>query len=136
MGENDYGESEIIVSGQEIEISTTGSTIVLEADGNILIDGLSGLTNPIVGDVLSAKDSAGRLKWVTPFSITGITSGDCITDLYVSNIHSCSPLNINPLDEGNIYFGSDSGVTIDLGSDKKVGIGTSAPHRKITYRRW
>ena len=33
-------------------------------------------------------------------------SGNCITDLWVSNIHSCSPLNINPLDEGNVYYGS------------------------------
>jgi len=47
-------------------------------------------------------------------TFTGNTSGDCITDIHVSNIHSCSPLNINPLDEGNVYFGSNSGVTIDL----------------------
>ena len=49
-------------------------------------------------------------------TFTGNTSGDCITDIHVSNIHSCSPLNINPLDEGNVYFGSNSGVTIDLES--------------------
>jgi len=130
--QNQLGVSHVDVSGGFIDISTTGSTIMLEADGNILIEGLGELTNPSVGDVLSAKDSAGRLKWVTPFSITGITSGDCITDLYVSNIHSCSPLNINPLDEGNVYFGSDSGVTIDLGSDKKVGIGTVTPVERLT----
>jgi hypothetical protein len=49
-------------------------------------------------------------------TFTGNTSGDCITDIHVSNIHSCSPLNINPLDEGNVYFGTNSGVTIDLES--------------------
>ena len=49
-------------------------------------------------------------------TFTGNTSGDCITDIHVSNIHSCSPLNINPLDEGNVYFGANSGVTIDLES--------------------
>ena len=64
-GENSFGESNIDVSGGEIDINTTGSTIVLEADGNILIDGLGELTSPIIGDVLSAKDTSGRLKWVT-----------------------------------------------------------------------
>ena len=47
-------------------------------------------------------------------TFTGNTSGDCITDLWLTNLHSCSPLFINPLDEGNVYFGSNSGVTIDL----------------------
>jgi len=41
-------------------------------------------------------------------------SGNCINDFYVTNIHSCSPLNINPLDEGNIYIGSNSGFTYDI----------------------
>ena len=54
-------------------------------------------------------------------------SGNCITDLYTSNIHSCSPLNINPLDEGNVYFGSTSGVTIDV-TNSRVGIGTDSPN--------
>ena len=45
---------------------------------------------------------------------TGNTSATCISDIYVSNIHSCSPLYINPNNEGNIYFGSTSGVTIDV----------------------
>ena len=67
----------------------------------------------------------------TTISVTTIgTSGDCVDDIYVSNIHSCSPLNINPLDEGNIYFGSTSGVTIDL-SNNRVGIGTSTPQFKL-----
>jgi len=38
------------------------------------------------------------------------------TGINTSNIHSCSPLNINPNDEGNVYFGSTSGVTIDVSS--------------------
>ena len=54
------------------------------------------------------------------------TSGDCVNDLFVSNIHSCSPLNINPLDEGNVYFGSTSGVTIDI-SNNRLGIGIDTP---------
>jgi hypothetical protein len=53
-------------------------------------------------------------------------SGYCFTDFYVSNIHSCSPLNINPLDEGNVYFGSTSGITLDI-LNKRIGINTSTP---------
>ena len=163
-GQNNFGESNIDVSGGEIDINTTGSTIVLEADGNILIDGLGELTSPTIGDVLAAKDASGRLKWislsadtntfltggtlngdiltltrndlvsiiVTGFSstFTGNTSGDCIEDLWVSNIHSCSPLNINPLDEGDVYFGSTSGVTIDV-LNSRIGIGTDTPEEKL-----
>lgn len=64
---------------------------------------------------------------ITGLKFTGNTSGDCISDLYVSNIHSCSPLRINPLDEGNVYFGSTSGVTIDV-INKRIGVNTSTPN--------
>lgn len=57
-------------------------------------------------------------------------SGYCVSDFYVSNIHSCSPLNINPLDEGNVYFGSTSGVTIDV-INSRIGIGTETPLVKL-----
>jgi hypothetical protein len=57
-------------------------------------------------------------------------SGDCVNDLYVSNIHSCSPLNINPLDEGNVYFGSTSGVTIDV-INNRIGINTTTPIEEL-----
>ena len=59
-------------------------------------------------------------------------SGYCLSDLYVSNIHSCSPLNINPLDEGNVYFGSTSGVTIDV-INKRIGINTDTPSYLIDF---
>lgn len=59
-------------------------------------------------------------------SLTGV----CVSDFYVSNIHSCSPLYINPLDEGNIYFGSTNFVTIDL-SNNRVGINNTSPTRQL-----
>ena len=64
---------------------------------------------------------------------TGNTSGTCISDIHVSNIHSCSPLRINPNDEGNIYFGSTSGVTIDLlsSSTGRLGVGTNTPNVEL-----
>lgn len=53
-------------------------------------------------------------------------TGNCVSDLYVTNIHSCSPLFINPLDEGNVHFGSTSGITMDL-SSTRLGLGTNNP---------
>lgn len=63
-------------------------------------------------------------------TFTGNTSGDCINDIFVKNIHSCSPLFINPNDEGNVYFGSSSGITIDL-TNERLGIGTSSPQYSL-----
>jgi hypothetical protein len=70
------------------------------------------------------------------FNVSGFTqpfsggSGNCISDLFVSKIHSCSPLNINPNDEGNVYFGSTSGVTIDV-INSRIGIGINSPTEKL-----
>jgi hypothetical protein len=77
--------------------------------------------------------STGTINNFTANTISVTTigdSGDCVNDLYVSNIHSCSPLNINPLDEGNVYFGSNSGVTIDV-TNSRIGIGTNSPTEKL-----
>ena len=63
-------------------------------------------------------------------TFTGNTSASCITDLWVTNIHSCSPLNINPNDEGNVYFGSTSGITLDL-TNTRIGLGTDTPLSKL-----
>ena len=66
----------------------------------------------ITGD--TSQDPDGSSYKASIKQVFDAITGYCISDLYVSNIHSCSPLNINPLDEGNVYFGSQSGVTIDL----------------------
>ena len=80
------------------------------------------------GDALTIRRNDGVDIVVTGFSqtFTGNTSGTCIGDIYVSNIQSCSPLIINSNDEGNVYFGSTSGVTIDV-INSKLGVGTSNP---------
>ena len=86
-----------------IDLQTNAQLVVL--NGNIILSGGS-----IIG---SGTTQLVTLGGGGGCCFTGGT-GSCITDFYVSNIHSCSPLNINPLDEGNIYFGSISAVTIDL----------------------
>jgi hypothetical protein len=92
---------------------TTGATL----NGTVLEFDRNDLSNAYNVDLSSLQ-------------FTGNTSGDCINDLYVSNIHSCSPLNINPLDEGNVYFGSTSGLTIDV-TNSRLGIGTTTPTEKL-----
>jgi len=91
-------------------------------------------------NTLTLSRSAGLSDLTTSINtLTGLTingnldvtgdignTGNCVTNLYVSNIQSCSPLNINSNDEGNVYFGSTSGVTIDV-VNSKLGIGVSNP---------
>ena len=62
--------------------------------------------------------------FTTPF--TGNTSGDCITDLFVSNVNSCSPLHIQPTSIGDVLIGENGGVN--------VGIGTSTPTAKLEIK--
>ena len=50
-------------------------------------------------------------------TFTGNTSGDCITDLYVTNLYGCSPLHIDPSGLNNVYIVENGG---------NVGIGTTA----------
>ena len=57
------------------------------------------------------------------FTFTGNTSGDCITDLFVSDVNSCSPLHIQNKSNGNVLIGENGGVN--------VGIGTSTPTSKL-----
>ena len=96
------------------------------ADTNTFVTG--GTLN---GDILDLIRNDGANITISGFSnsFSG-GSGNCITDLYTTNIHGCSPLNINPLDEGNVYFGSTSGVTIDV-LNSRIGIGTDTPEEKL-----
>ena len=96
------------------------------ADTNTFVTG--GTLN---GDILDLIRNDGTNITISGFSnsFSG-GSGNCITDLYTTNIHGCSPLNINPLDEGNVYFGSTSGVTIDV-LNSRIGIGTDTPEEKL-----
>lgn len=98
-GEN--GEAEWVINASaDTNTYVTGGTLTLPSAGSNLILGWNtgGSANPI--DLSSLE-------------FTGNTSGDCINDIYVKNIHSCSPLFVNPNDEGNVYIGSNSGFTYD-----------------------
>lgn len=46
---------------------------------------------------------------------------ECIPNLYVSNLHSCSPLHINPINsEGNVYIGENGGVNVGINTNNPL----------------
>lgn len=91
----------------------------------------------LTNGTLTLKRNDGVDILVTGFSqtFTGNTSGNCIGDLYVSRIHSCSPLHINPNDEGKIFFGSTSGITIDV-TNPSISIGGEDVSDNTSLQLW
>jgi hypothetical protein len=133
-----YGD--IIVQGTLI-LETNSQLVVVNGDvinsgGTITNNGtISDIEIPLFDTkVTGGTYSAGTITFTNnsggTFNVTGLTtsftgntSGDCITDLYVSNVNSCSPLHIQPLNTGDVYIGENGGVN--------VGIGTSTPTVKL-----
>jgi hypothetical protein len=111
-----------------LNIKTIGSgtpifNLGLDSSGNVV----TGVTSSFTGGTVPGETIfTGGLSATTISATTIGSPTDCVDDLYVYNIHSCSPLNINPLDEGNVYFGSNSGITIDL-ANERLGVGTNSP---------
>jgi hypothetical protein len=95
---------------------STYSSVITTTDIRV-----SGLTYS--GNVLTLSQTDGSEFNVTIPQFTGNTSGDCITDIYVSNVNSCSPLHIQPNSNGNVLIGENGGVN--------VGIGTTTPNAKL-----
>ena len=55
-------------------------------------------------------------------TFTGNTSGDCISNLYLTNLYGCSPLHIEPSGVNDVYIVENGG---------NVGIGTNTPAKKL-----
>jgi len=150
-GQRQYGfvvePAQLKMSGSTgtTEVDVTGYVLAsMDSKGSVGWVALSG--GPIGNTYVNSGSVVGNdliLNWNTGGSVpaialptstfTGNTSASCITDIYVKNIHSCSPLNIQPNDEGNVYFGSTSGVTIDV-SNSNLGIGTTSPLEKLNIQ--
>ena len=136
---NPSGSSYKATIGQIGLAISTGNTITISGGTDISVTGshpnfVISFTGTTSGDYLPL--SGGTVSGTTEFT-SGITantisattigaSGNCVDDIYVYNIHSCSPLNINPLNEGNIYFGQTSGITIDV-TNNRLGINNPTP---------
>jgi len=94
-----------------IDLQTNAQLVVL--NGNIILSGGS-----IIG---SGTTQLVTLGGGGGCCFTGGT-GSCITDLYVTNIHGCSPINIQPLSPNDVYMVMGGG---------NVGIGTLNPSEKL-----
>ena len=127
-------ERSVILGGGMIT-GTTNDTVYVP---NLNIDSTPANDNALTQ--ILARNTDGTIKYRDASSLggggggtfTGNTSGTCIEDIWVTNIQSCSPLYINPGDEGNVYFGSSNGVTINV-ADERVGIGTAG---STNYKLW
>ena len=75
------------------------------------VNGPTIFTNGLSANTISAT------TYLNLPTFTGNTSGDCITDLYVTNLYGCSPLHIEPSGLNNVYLVENGG---------NVGIGTTA----------
>lgn len=110
-------------------VVTSPNRVNINLDNNISLSSVSATT--ITGNTLYSNTTFTGGLSANTFSATTIGgSGNCVNDLYTYNIHSCSPLNINPNNEGNVYVGSANTLTVDL-TNERVGIGTSTPQTKF-----
>jgi hypothetical protein len=72
----------------------SGSTTWNEIKGRTKTDRLTVTENATPNYVLTALNSDGDAVWLPQGSFSGNTSGNCITDLWVTNLHGCSPINV------------------------------------------
>jgi len=121
---------DITVTGGTYNSSNGVATFYNNAGGSFQVSGfLTGFTDIKVsdltynGNVLVLTQTDGTTFSATTPTFTGNTSATCITDLYVNNLNSCSPLYIQPTNTGNVLIGSGGGVN--------VGIGVNSPTSKL-----
>jgi len=115
-----------VFSAVTFNIGTTGSISATTFYGSGT--GLTGINDFYVtggtyyNGTLTLNRQNGSVT-INGLNFTGNTSATCITDLFVSNLNSCSPLHIQPINNGDVLIGENGGVN--------VGIGTSTPTEKL-----
>jgi hypothetical protein len=128
-----------VSSGDTSFIHSTNSLVT--GDRSVVLGG-QGITGTSSDTVYVPFLNIKNLGTTTPFfnigvdvngtvvsANTGIVSGSCVSDFYVSNIHSCSPLRINPFDEGDVFVGGSDRFSIinTFTGGTKVGINKPDP---------
>ena len=110
-----------IFSAVTFNIGTTGSISATTFFGSGA--GLTGINDFYVtggtysNGTLTLNRQNGSVT-INGLNFTGNTSATCITDLFVLNLNSCSPLHIQPINNGDVYISESGG---------SVGIGTTNP---------
>ena len=110
----------------DVTSKITFDQLIFSADSNTFVTGgtVTG-TNLILqrNDNTSASSidlsslSGSTFSWSNPVVTAGNTSGDCITQLWISSISGCSPLHIGT---GLVVNGEDSGMLFDVGGHLQV----------------
>ena len=111
----------VILGGNALNATTSNTAYVpsLNIDTVGSTPPVNNLSTDSDGNVVSG------FVWNDPTITSGNTSGGCITELWTTQVQSCSPLYINTHNQGNIYFGDELGmplVTIDILTPKEPGI--------------
>lgn len=124
---NTQGGTPVSITGLTFGGSFTGGTVVGQTTFS---GGLSANTINVIGLTANTVNTTSfTLNGVTITgftfgnTFTGNTSATCITDLYVSNLNSCSPLHIQNISDGSVLIGENGNI--------KVGIGTSTPSETL-----
>jgi hypothetical protein len=129
-----YGDNSAILGGTDHNLEATAARSVILGGANITAISADtvyvpklniGTVNPTTINVNLGIDENGFVvTGDTASDFTGNTSATCITDLYVSNIYGCSPVNM----PGSLTVGFDNTLTVEnsfsLGYDNKVTGGT------------
>lgn len=97
------------------------SYALIQNNGNPLVQRS---TLNFTGSGFTVTDLAGvtTINFTVPPPFNGNTLATCITDIFVTNIHSCSPLHIQPTAVGDVYI-------VEAGGN--VGIGMTTPTARL-----
>jgi hypothetical protein len=108
--------SNVVFTG--LPSGTTGNTISLDENGFLIITTGATVTNKIETKEMVVED------------IIYSPQAEFSDFAKMGRIKSFSQLNINDGNEGSVYFGSTSGVTVDV-LNSRIGIGTQTPTKEL-----
>ena len=79
----------------------------------------------IVNGGVTSKITLGDVVNLTAFGVSGNTSGTCISDIYVSNVNSCSPLTFTSDGKLIATLTKTSGFAMESGSNFVIPTGSA-----------